>query len=240
MQDKYKLVAAFLFFAIGLPLYAICVALNIPMILIIIICVILFFAVFLCLNNYKEKKAEKSRQIAVYDDTTNTLIIKTTDRNKLSGFLENVLIIQQAQSIQYKYNPASLEYVGVTLGGVSTGNFYVNEASISPGAFNNTGKYEFTIKCEGKIYSPREILLPDAFVSSASNTPIVKKFLKGNRLVLKRTNKATELTPSERSTIEFAQKEGRQDVVMNTLMRSIIASYLTKEECYAIKNWLCQ
>ena len=133
-----------------------------------------------------------------------------------------------------------MEYTGVTIGGVTTGSFHVNEASISGAALKNTGKYQLVLNDDGLYGIPKEIILPNSLVDSAKNTPIVKDFLKGNSLVLEHTGGDAEHTDEERQAIAAARQDGRQDIAFNIAARAMAASFLTKAECEAIKAWLCR
>lgn len=201
-----------------------------------IIAVIVAFPVAMLFGLKPDAKGEtQSEQIYTYNERTKSLAIISPHHKKLRWILQ----VKPAHTVEYKYNPATLEYTGVTIGGITTGGFHVNEASISGSAFHNTGKYQLVLQDKGLYEILDEIVLPDNLVSSAKNTPVVKNFLQGNRLVLKHTGADTELTTSERETIAAARRQGRQDVVINATLRAVAASYLTKAECDAIKNWLC-
>lgn len=233
---SFQILATLIFFALIFPIAGILIALGASIELACTIAVIgsLIGACVLAAKAV-EKSKTKAQQIYTYNEKTKSLKIISPNHSKLRWILQ----VEPAHTAQYKYNPATLEYTGVTIGGVSTGSFHINEASVSGAAFQNTGKCHLVLKDMGQYEILNEIVLPDSLVSNAKSTPVVKDFLQGNRLVLKHTGSDTELTASERETIAAGRRQGRQDVVINATLRAIAASYLTKAECDAIKNWLC-
>ena len=212
----------------------ICISLDWPMILVYIGDFIILPAGLVAGFFFDEAQQEKTKQIYTCDEL-GTLKIISPHHSKF----KRIIHVKPAHTIQYKYNPATLEYTGVTIGGITTGSFHVNEASISGAAFQNTGKYQLVLNDDGRYEILKEIVLPDTLISSAKNTPIVNHFLQGNRLILRHTGGAAAYTQNERQSIAAAKRDGREDIALNIAMRALAASFLTKAECDAIKNWLC-
>ena len=235
MSTQAKTLCACVFMVIMFPVVAIVEGLELPRILTYLAGIIVFIGVFILGNNYDERRRAKISQISTYDSSTRTLKIVTSDRNRLHGLLQ----VKESNTVQYKYNPATLEYVGVTVGGVTTGGFHVNEATVSVSSFQKTGKYSLMVYVDGTLCDISKISLPADLADSAKNTPVVKDFLQNNCLVLKHTGGDAEYTQSEREIIAAAERDGRRDIALNVAMRAIAASYLTKAECDAIKRWLC-
>lgn len=235
MKTSSKVLFGTLTFVVLFIWVGICVSNDWPMILVYIGGFIIVPVMLMAGFAFDEKQQAKAQKIYTYIESTRSLRIISPNHSKFRWILQ----VEPAHAIQYKFNPATLEYTGVTIGGVTTGSFHVNEASISGGAFQNTGKYQLVLKDDGRYEIIKEIVFPDSLVTSAKNTPIVKDFLKGNSLVLEHTGGDAEYTQSERETIAAAEREGRRDIALNVAMRAIAASYLTKAECDAIKNWLC-
>ena len=235
MRTSTKVLFGSLMIIVGFAWVGFCVSVDMPGIVTYLVFFILAIAILCAGFVFDEKQQAKTQRIYTYHESTRSLRIISTNHSKLRWILQ----VEPAHTIQYKFNPATLEYTGVTIGGVTTGSFHVNEASISGGAFQNTGKYQLVLKDDGRYEIIKEIVFPDSLVTSAKNTPIVKDFLKGNSLVLEHTGGDAEYTPSERQTIAAAERDGRRDIALNVAMRAIAASFLTKAECDAIKNWLC-
>ena len=233
---SFQIKATLIFFALVFPIAGILMALGASIEVACTIATIgALIGAFVLATKSDEKSKTTAQQIYTYNANRKSLTIISPNSRKLCWMLQ----IEKASTIDYQYNPATLGYTGVTIGGVTTGSFHVNEASISTGAYHNTGKYHIVFRDRGQYEILNEIVLPDTLIFKAKYTPIVKDFLQGDRLVLKHTGGDAELTASERATIEAARNQGRQDIVLNATMRAIAASYLTREECEAIKNWLC-
>lgn len=235
MDMGTKVLYSVLLIVVGFIWVGLCAAMGvletaIPYIGFFILAPLIIMAGFLA----DEKKKSKKLENYVFLESTGNLHIRSRNLDKLRYSLR----IEPARTVQQKYNPATLEYTGVTIGGITTGSFHVNEASISAAAYHNTGKYQLVLK-EGGYKIVNKITLPDSMLEEAKKTPVVKDFIRNGCLELKHDGIETELTASERETIAAARRQGRQDIVINATLRSVAASYLTKEECETIKQWLC-
>ena len=178
----------------------------------------------------KEKSAKV--QYYTYDKATYTLTL--IERN-YSAF-SKAIKVEPHRTVSYKYNPAELEYNGVTVGGVTTGGFHVNPASYSPSSMEKSGKYQLVLMPGYNVI--KNIILPTGLVAVAKNNRTLEKFLKKDRLELKYTGGDAEMTEYERSIMSH-NMTSRPDLFYNAANRALAAQALTKEDCEAIKYWLC-
>ena len=191
------------------------------------------FAAFGLAALWEDKEKSEKIQYYTYDESTHTL---TLIQRSYSAF-SKAIKIAPLYTTTYKYNPAELEYNSVTVGSVTTGGFHVNPASYSPSSTEKTDKYELWLMPGN--HAIKTIILPKDLIASAQNNSTIRKFLKGDRLELKYTGGDTELSESERRIIG-ANMTQRPDIMLNMTKRVRVAQALTKEDCEAIKNWLCQ
>ena len=92
----------------------ICISLDWPMILVYIGDFIILPAGLVAGFFFDEAQQEKTKQIYTCDEL-GTLKIISPHHSKF----KRIIHVKPAHTIQYKYNPATLEYTGVTIGGTA-------------------------------------------------------------------------------------------------------------------------
>ena len=184
----------------------------------------------------QNKNEEQHKGELEYDSNSHEL--KITTRN--SYVASNIEIDKEIQG-HYNYNPTTITYTSVGVGGVSVGNFDVQKESLSTSSYN-TGTYYLNHRKPGYrgVYNPiYSIVLTDSLAESAKRDSRVSKFLYENKLVLRGSGKVP--TGAERSALEHYMKQGTLEAsskAMNILLSGAAKSQLTKSECEGIKNWL--
>lgn len=71
-------------------------------------------------------------------------------------------------------------------------------------------------------------------IESAKRHPIVKNYISGNQLILE--NKPSPKTAED---LNLAGKHGNANLWMQIATKSYVETLLTKRECEAVLNWMC-
>lgn len=163
---------------------------------------------------------------------------------RVGSNLRNMDIKQYTKTTTH-YNPSKTIYTSVTVGGVTTGGFHQTDAYLSETSQGGSGSYYLRVKVpseteilENEYIILKSIILTDELAAQASTDKRVKKFLKGNTLVLKHEDAKTELTDSEKHILKQAALTGDVAMQSNITQRAFLATQLTWQECYDIKDWI--
>ena len=148
------------------------------------------------INKKRDKKGEEQRKHYTFnkEDGTMTLL----QRSKISCAAVHWDPLYEHD---LKYNPSKTIYTGASVGGVSMGGFHTTEAYYQERPTKRSGRYIAFIQFyDGKRLYIKEIILVDKVLEEAKKDPKIRRFLKGDRIVL--TNRKMKadldgLTPTE-------------------------------------------
>lgn len=186
-------------------------------------------------NNADKVKNEERKYIQVVSDFK----IKVTECDPINS---TPLKMKPRHHTSYQHNPAQATYVGATVGGVHMGDWKVEEAYTSSRISGDTNKYELWFydyaRVNGKPKSSphlvNEVQITEEMAKKAKNIPEVKKYLRGNALVLKnpdnsRVRELRQLLPYAHTTAD----------AYNVTSRIGDEQALTQAEMTAVYNFLC-
>ncbi len=171
---------------------------------------------------------------ANYDKKTCSLYVHSR-----SKYVFHSLNIVPNMDFNLKYNPSELTYTGVTIGGVTTGNFNFEKESTSILSHKN-GTYSLNYGPKNTYAPIDKIILDDSLKTAAKNDPNISVYLSGNTLELNCKN-GKALDELENSTIFSLSQEGSLSsltVAANMLLNNANGKGLSWNECQTIKQWL--
>lgn len=203
-------------------------------IIIIVACGVGLFAT-LGVASIVGKKEMQERQYIVFDKESKSATL--LQRNAISSAS---FYIQPIDKVHYDFKPSELVYTGATVGGVTTGGFHTTEAHYREKSDGASGKALLLAKLRnGETVTIKKIHLSDEKLKeAAANDPRIKRFLKGNALVLEYSGKETELTKDESFLLKKAISTNNKAMQNYVTQRAFLAMQLTKEDCENIKNWV--
>ncbi len=148
------------------------------------------------INKKRDKKGEEQRNHYTFnkEDGTMTLL----QRSKISCAAVHWDPLYEHD---LKYHPSKTVYTGASVGGVSMGGFHTTEAYYQERPTKRSGRYIAFIQFyDGTRLYIKEIILADKVLEDAKKDPKIRRFLKGDKLVL--INKKAKadfdgLTPTE-------------------------------------------
>lgn len=149
---------------------------------------------------------------------------------------KKVLFMSRHQEAMMKFNPATLTYTGVTVGGVTTGGLDYQQEHYSIEGGTVTDRFNLWYK-EGDNNSMivMEVELASGLVSKAKKDPSVSKYLKGNTLYLQ---KETNGTWGKLAT-DHMKSTGDYMGALNLYAKENTAKLLTKIELAPIYSFIC-
>ena len=135
-----------------------------------------------------------------------------------------------------KYNPSKTIYTGASSGGITMGGFHTTEAYYQERPTKRSGRYLAYIPFPDntRIYI-KEIILVGKVLDEAKSNPEIRKFLKGDRLVLLNQNPKSNLD----GKLSASDIANGGNVVQYAYMDSLKANVgITLAEAEIINNWL--
>ena len=157
--------------------------------------------------------------------------------NKRTISNRQILKPSKERFINIKDHPAELVYTGVTIGGVTTGGFHVNEAYQTASLGEATGVYHLYLRGITSDTLIRTIEIPPDMVDSAKADPIVSQFLNGTTITLKH-NDYIYIPEIIRESAASLQRSGNYNAAFQLLRPYTGKQELTKKECKAIIAWM--
>lgn len=194
--------------------------------------IIIVFAIGRVITNRKWK-AQGEEQIQHYtyseEDKTMTLF----QRSKISYAAVHWDPLYEHD---LKYNPSKTIYTGATSGGITMGGFHTTEAYYQERPAKKSGRYIAYLQFhDGKRIYIKEIILVGKVLEEAKSNPKIRKFLKGDRLVLLNQNAKSKLD-GKLSASEIANGG---TVIQHAYMDSLKANVgITLWEAEIINEWL--
>jgi hypothetical protein len=154
--------------------------------------------------------------------------------------------VKQYMKRYTKHNPSKTIYTGATVGGVTTGGFHQTQATLTTVGAGGSGRYYLQAKApktddplENEYLMLKEIILANhSLVEEARTDKRVSHLLQGDKLVLRRKNKETELTADEKEILQRAIRTFDVATQENITERAFAAQFLTKKECEDVLDWL--
>jgi len=135
-----------------------------------------------------------------------------------------------------KYNPSKTIYTGATSGGISMGGFHTTEAYYQEAPKKRSGRYIAYIQFhdDTRLYI-KEIILVGKVLEEAKRNTKIRKFLKGDRLVLLNQNAKSNLD----GKLSASDIANGGTVIQYAYMDSLKANVgITLAEAEIINNWL--
>ena len=135
-----------------------------------------------------------------------------------------------------KYNPSKTIYTGATSGGISMGGFHTTEAYYQEAPKKRSGRYIAYIQFhdDTRLYI-KEIILVGKVLEEAKRNAKIRKFLKGDRLVLLNQNAKSNLD----GKLSASDIANGGTVIQYAYMDSLKANVgITLAEAEIINNWL--
>lgn len=185
--------------------------------------------------NVIEKKEEQEKKYIVFNKESKSATLLRRD-----AISSAIFHIQTIDKVHYDFKPSELVYTGATVGGVTTGGFHTTEAHYRERSDGASGKALLIAKFRnGETATIKKIHLSnEKLKEAAANDPRIKKFLKGNDLVLEYGGEETKLTKDEKFLLEKAIAEHNEAMQNYVTQRAFLATQLTKEDCENIKKWV--
>lgn len=157
----------------------------------------------------------------------------------------NNMKIKQYSKTTVHYNPSKTVFTGANVGGVITGGFHQTEAYLSETSEGGSDAYYLEVKVpsetelfESEYIILKSIILTDELAEQAKNDKRVSKFLQGKTLVLKHDHTKAKLTSAEAEILKDSMQSGNYAMQQNITQRAFLASQLSWQECYDIKDWI--
>lgn len=178
-----------------------------------------------------EKKAEEQFKHYTYNKEDNTMTL--FQRSKISYAAVHWDPLYEHD---LKYNPSKTIYTGATSGGITMGGFHTTEAYYQERTTKKSGRYIAYLSFhDGSRIYIKEIILVDKVLEEAKSNPKIRKFLKGDRLVLLNQNAESKLD-GKLSASEIANGG---TVIQHAYMDSLKANVgITLWEAQIINEWL--
>lgn len=196
---------------------------------------------FIIFMKMPSKNDGTSTEVGIeYDKKNGTAKLTKRVGSNLSG-----MNIKQYTNTYTKYNPSQTVYTGVTVGGITTGGFHQTQAYLSESSMGASGGYYLEVKTlsweADRLHDSfilNKIILTDELVKEAEKDPRVQKFLHGNELILKHSGSSSKLTSAEKDILQQAVWSGDVATQRNITQRAFVATQLSWQECYDIKDWI--
>ena len=184
---------------------------------------------------YKEAQVTKmknSKDIEITNKQDGVIVLNRRTANN-----GNVLEINESRDYTIKEHPAELVYTSVTVGGITTGGFHVNEAYRTESVGRKLGTFYITLRGWQDSTIVKKVRIQPDMVDSARANPIVRKFLDGTMLTLKHNVAFHVPDDIKKAAMEY-NKAGRFDMAAKLLRPYNSVCELTKEECKAVIAWM--
>lgn len=175
-------------------------------------------------KNFKEKNVE-------YKGNGYAVLNHRVSNNSVA------LYVQADKDYNIKEHPAELVYTGATVGNVTVGGFHVNEAYRTESFGGKTGAYRIYLRRANGNECISTVRLQPDMVDSASKHPVVKQFLKGDKLELKH-DVAVSIPENIRKVAIDYNMAGRYDLAAKLLRPYNKVRWLTQEDCEAVIAWM--
>ena len=133
-------------------------------------------------------------------------------------------------------NPSKTIYTGASSGGITMGGFHTTEAYYQQRPTNRSGRYIAYISFydDTRLYI-KELILIGNVLEEAKKNPQIRKFLKGDRLVLLNQNAKSKLD----GKLSVSEVANGGTVIQHAYMDSLKANIgITLAEATIINDWL--
>lgn len=203
------------------------------------------FGVFLCflitgivyiggrllIESKRSEKGEEHSKHYTYNKEDNTMTL--FQRSQISY---SVVHWDPLYEHDLKYNPSKIIYTGATSGNVTMGGFHTTEAYYQERPKKRSGRYIAYIPFpdDTRVYI-KEIILVGKVLDEAKSNSKIRKFLKGDRLVLLNQNAKSSLD----GKLTASQIADGGTVIQHAYMDSLKANVgITLSEAEIINEWL--
>lgn len=199
------------------------------------LCILVIAVVYiggrLIIGHIRSKKGEEQRKHYTFsqEDKTMTLF----QRSQISYAAVHW---EPLYEHDLKYNPSKTIYTGATSGGISMGGFHTTEAYYQEAPKKRSGRYIAYIQFydDTRLYI-KEIILVGKVLDEAKRNAKIRKFLKGDRLVLLNQNAKSNLD----GKLSASDIANGGTVIQYAYMDSLKANVgITSAEVELINNWL--
>ena len=135
-----------------------------------------------------------------------------------------------------KYHPSKTIYTGASSGGVAMGGFHTTEAYYQERPTKKSGRYIAYLSFhDGSRIYIKEIILVGKVLDEAKSNPKIRKFLKGDRLLLLNKNAKSKLD----GVLTASEITNGGTVIQHAYMDSLQANVgITLAEAEQINEWL--
>jgi len=195
--------------------------------------IVISIAVVILFEKIRAKRKAAAISYLSYDKKTKTLTVR--DRKP-----ENAHVIKVAEMVDYNltYHPSEIVYTGVTVGGVHTGGFCdIGNYHTIDGT--STKKYHLIYRgadVTSEDYCPIEVIkLHSSLVNAAKKTADINQYLSPDGTLTLSNNVKSKYAQQ----IEAATKQGNVDLAIKLAKADYFNQQLSKEQCTAIKDWIC-
>lgn len=197
----------------------------------VLVIVVVFAVGKTIVGRIQGKKADEQSKHYTYSEEDKTMTL--FQRSKISY---SALHWDPLYEHDLKYNPSKTIYTGATSGGITMGGFHTTEAYYQERPTKKSGRYiAFMPFTDGTRIYIKEIILVGKVLDEAKSNPEIRKFLKGDRLVLLNQNPKSNLD----GKLSASDIANGGNVVQYAYMDSLKANVgITLAEAEIINNWL--
>ena len=216
-------------------------ALDIPFFAALLIAVAVAGAAIYLLDKWASSGEPVEREVSIeYDIKSQSAKLY----KRVGANLHNMKIKEYSKTTVH-YNPSKTVFTGANVGGVITGGFHQTEAYLSETSEGGSDAYYLEVKVpsetelfENEYIILKNIILTDELAEQAKNDKRVSKFLQGKTLVLKNNTDKGKLNSAEAAVLKESMQSGNFAMQQNITQRAFLASQLSWQECYDIKDWI--
>ncbi len=165
----------------------------------------------------------------IFDSNNKTIIL-----NKRDFTFTKQIKVKKYTGTYEQFNPSKTIYTGATVGGITTGGFHQTKAYYSTQVMRTSGHYLYA-----KVDEPftiEKVKLSPELIEEAKQDERVKKFLRGNTLILNHEN---QMSSAEADVIKNAISTGNISLSGYMLQKSYDKSLLSYKECQDVLEWIC-
>jgi len=182
----------------------------------------------------RDKHCRETKKNLTYNRETGELYLKRREKSN-----SHVISFWAYTPKEMVHHDATLQYTGVTVGGVSTGQFSVNPEHYTMAYTRETGKYFVCYNNDIVSGIVRSIKIDSALIKSAKDNPVIKGMLndKGDCIITTKSLSFGQRSMSE-MMVQAGVKENRHDYIHNTNIQDMMKQAISRKEAKAVVDWV--